>query len=205
MLAILNANEASATFFVQGNHVGGNMALLHQELAAHMEIGNHTWSHPDLTQLSDEAVLGEVNRTDEVLSASMGPEDLSGLFRAPYGLITSGQAQAVTRMGYTLVHWSLAVDHYVNGLGLTPAEAAEAIAAEIRPGDILLAHDGPFEDNAERHAALTAIEELLPILRGEGFTVATVSTLLASGDPVQASPRPWFWQSGFECPSHPKL
>lgn len=200
-LSILQANGAHATFFVQGDHVDANTALLREEAVDGMEIGNHTWSHPDLTDLSDDAARAEIERSRDAISSHLAPASVSDLFRAPYGVMTSTQAAMVRTMGYVPLHWSIAIDHFVNGLGMTPREAADAIAKLVKPGDILLAHDGPFEDNVERHAAMDTVSALLPILRERGFSVTTIGGLLASGTPVLASPRTWFWQSGFSCPA----
>lgn len=200
-LSILDANDASATFFVQGNHTDANSGALQEVATDHMEIGNHTWSHLDLTDVSDEAARVEIDRTKDAINGQLASGKVSDLFRAPYGLMTSTQAAMVRAMGYVPLHWSIAIDHFANGLGMTPREAAAAIAALVQPGDILLAHDGPFEDNVERHAAMDTIAALLPILRDRGFSVTTIGELLASGTPVLASARTWFWQSGFTCPT----
>jgi peptidoglycan/xylan/chitin deacetylase (PgdA/CDA1 family) len=200
VLSILKSHDASATFFVQGDHVEGNESLLRQESDANMEIGNHTWSHPNLTDVSDEATSQEIERTSELLRQDLGSRSASSLFRAPYGLMTASEAAMVRGMGYTPVHWSIPIDHFIAGLGMTPSDAADAIMAEVQPGDILLAHDGPYLDNVERHEALDAIDQMLSELSSRGFRVTDVGQLLDSGTPILANPRTWFWQTGFDCP-----
>jgi peptidoglycan/xylan/chitin deacetylase (PgdA/CDA1 family) len=200
VLSTLAAGDASATFFVQGNHVAGNEAVLRSESDAGMEIANHTWSHPDLTVLDDDAAVGEIRRTQETLDRELGAGSVSALFRPPFGLITASQSERLRATGYSPIHWSIAVDHFVDELGMDAEEAASAIAAQVRPGDILLAHDGSYLDDRERRLALSAIALLLPQLRARGMSVVDVGRLLRLGTPVVARPRPWFWESGFECP-----
>jgi peptidoglycan/xylan/chitin deacetylase (PgdA/CDA1 family) len=199
-LSVLGSNGASATFFVQGNHVAGYESLLQRESDAGMEIANHTWSHPDLTELSDDAAVQEIRRAGEVLDQELGADRVSGLFRAPFGFITAGEAEAVRDMGYVPIHWSVPVDPAASGLGTDPSQAADALVAQIQPGDILLAHDGSYLDDQERRLALATISLLLPKLDARGIEVTDVGHLLKLGTPVLARPRTWFWQSGFECP-----
>ena len=199
-LSTLGANGASATFFIQGNQVAGKESLLRGELDGGMEIGNHTWSHPDLTDLSDDAAVEQIRRTENVLHRTLGSDQVSDLFRAPLGLITASQAEMVRGLGFVPIHWSVPVDHFVGGLGMDPDQAADALVAQIQPGDILLAHDGSYLDDRERRLALASIGLLLPKLRARGLEVTDVGHLLQLGTPVLARPRTWFWQSGFECP-----
>ncbi|MEO8292419.1 MAG: polysaccharide deacetylase family protein [Actinomycetota bacterium] len=198
ILELLQRDGAHATFFVLGEQAAAHPALLSAERDAGMEIANHTWSHPHLPTLTTAQVLEEAARTGELLGADSVPE-----FRAPYGEITAPQLSALqTDGGYTVVHWSVAIDHYVGGMGLSPQEAAVSLAASLQPGDIILAHDAavlPKDGGADRSDATETLRLLLPELRSRGVQVTTVTALLNSGTPLHASPRPWFWQSGFEC------
>lgn len=197
VLSLLERSGARATFFVTGQHAELHPDLITQELATGMEVGNHTWSHPRLPTLDTSEVIAEVTDTNALLS-SLGAS--IHLFRAPYGEATPDQLRAISRIGMVSVHWSIPLDHYVNGLGLSPADAARALVADIRPGDIVLAHDAR-DGGIGREAAMTTLRLLLPALRDRGFQVTTVGDLLATGNVVRARPRPWFWERGFTCPS----
>jgi peptidoglycan/xylan/chitin deacetylase (PgdA/CDA1 family) len=194
VLELLAAQGARATFFVVGQHAALEPSLLGDIVSSGNELGNHTWSHPRLSELSEVAALAEFRRTQGVLPAGGGPT----LVRAPFGQARADTFADLWQTGMTPIHWSVAIDHYVGELDLAPEDAATTIAGEIRPGDILLAHDtGP---GIERDRAMETLHLLLPLLRARGFEVTTVSDLLTSGVPVRADPRPWVWQSGFTCP-----
>jgi peptidoglycan-N-acetylglucosamine deacetylase len=197
MIELLGGLGDRATFFLTGSHAEAFPELVRSELDAGMEIGNHTWSHPHLSDLSPDQAAAEVGRTQRELAREAGSR--STLFRAPYGVISPDQLAAVQAMGLKPIHWSIPLDHYVDGLGLDPKEAAARLLADIRPGDIILAHDAA-DGGIDRGRAMATLRILMPALQRRGIEVTTVSDLLTRGTAVRASPRIWFWQSGFSCP-----
>jgi peptidoglycan/xylan/chitin deacetylase (PgdA/CDA1 family) len=196
VLTVLRKYGDLATFFVIGSRARAFPRLVRHELDAGMEIGDHTWSHSHLPALSDSAASGQIVMTERALE-SQGAE--VRLLRAPFGEITPTQLKMVSALGLQTIGWSMAIDHYVGGMGLSSAAAAVAMSDAIRPGDIVLAHDAALGE--ERKEAFWALQLLLPMLKARGFQVTTVSRLLGQGRPILARPRPWFWQTGFECPN----
>jgi peptidoglycan-N-acetylglucosamine deacetylase len=193
-LDLLARSGARATFFVTGRNASLNPRLVGREVTAGMEIGDHTWSHSRFSGLTPTETLEEIRRARDELARHGAAVEL---FRAPFGRITPVQVRQVRGAGLTPVHWSLAVDKYVGRLGLDATEAATALAREIRPGDIVLAHDVP---GGRHDIAMTALDSLLTKLRTRGIQVVAVGELLASGRPIEAGVRPWFWQSNLGCP-----
>ncbi len=200
ILRLLTSASDRATFFVVGSQAERQSLLVRSELVAGMQVGDHTWSHPHLPSVDLASMRTEMDRTRTLL-AGLGAG--VSLFRAPYGEITPDQLAAVRAAGLTSVQWSIPLDHYVGGLGLAPREAAAALVGDLQPGDIILAHDAhllPQDGGAARTAAMATLQLLIPALKAKGFEVTTVSDLLGTGTPVKAEPRPWFWQTGFNCP-----
>jgi peptidoglycan-N-acetylglucosamine deacetylase len=200
VLALLNTYGDRATFFVVGKHARQFPDLVADESDAGMEIGDHTWSHAQLPTLSQPQANSEILRPVELL---LKQGIAVRFFRAPLGEITPSQLAATERLGLKPIHWSIAVDHYVGGLGLTAEEAASALLRDIQPGDIILAHDDrlpPQDGGAEREAAMATLALLLPALQQQGYAVMTVGQLLQQGASVRGDPRIWFWQAGFTCP-----
>lgn len=196
VLALLERYDAVATFFVVGERVNEAPDLVRAEVRAGMEIGDHTWSHPQLQSATSGELLGEIARTQERLRVEgIDPS----LFRAPYGMIDAPQLRLVRAGNLLPVHWSLPLDHYVDGRGLDPKAAAAAIIQDLTPGAIVLAHDAD-DGGISRNAAIATLGYLLPALHEAGYRTVTISDLLEAGNPVGAIPRPWFWQSGFSCP-----
>lgn len=203
MLDLLVENEASATFFVVGDRVSSDPALVQREIDAGMELGNHTATHPNLLRLDESQVQGEVTGGQDALDRALAHAPAVSLFRAPYGFITSQSVADVRDLGYEPAHWSIAVDHYVGGLGLSPTEAARSMVADMEPGDIILAHDAPIlarNGAGDREAATQATEILVGLLHEQGFQMVSISELLNHGAPVAARPKPWLWETGYSCP-----
>jgi len=195
VLSLLTRYNDRATFFLTGEHAATFPSLVSAELSQAMEVGDQTWSHPRLATLSSAAALREVTRTRRLLERQGA--DVT-LFRAPYGEMTAAQSQAVEGLGLQPIHWSVPLEYYL-GLGLEPDEAAQALLRDIRPGDIILAHDAR-DGGISRASTVSTLQRLLPALARRGIRVTTVSDLLSAGLPVFAQPRTWFWQSGFQCP-----
>ena len=196
IVRLLEKFGGRATLFVIGEHAEAHPDLIELAARAGMEIGNHTWSHQHLDDLSIAKATSESRRTMAFLT-SISID--ASLFRAPFGEIPADSLRAIEASGLTPIHWSLPLDGYLGGDGLDAADAADAIARDVRPGDIVLAHDA--RDRAlTRASTVETLRLLLPELVARGFQVVTVSRLLELGTSVRAEPRPWFWQSGFNCP-----
>jgi peptidoglycan/xylan/chitin deacetylase (PgdA/CDA1 family) len=195
VLRELTATHSTATFFVTGEHASSLPGLVDAIIASGNELGDHTWSHPDLTSLDEAEAFAEFARTADLLSS-----ESVRLVRAPHGEISAATLRHLRAAGFVPIGWSVPLDHYIEGLGLSPHAAATTIARTVKPGDIVLAHDAD-DGEIDRHAAMETIELLLPLLRERGISVVSVGTLLDDGSPVLATPRPWFWQSGFSCPA----
>ena len=72
LLDLLAAHHIKATFFVIGENAADHPEILKRAVAEGHEIANHSWSHPNLGKMSDEAVRRELRKTDETISAAIG-------------------------------------------------------------------------------------------------------------------------------------
>jgi peptidoglycan/xylan/chitin deacetylase (PgdA/CDA1 family) len=195
VLQLLLAQHAHATFFVTGEHATDFPQLVAHIVASGNELGNHTWSHPRLTSLSDDQAISQFDRTEKLLARYAAVH----LARAPYGEIKATTLVALEAERIVPIHWSIALDHYVDSLDLSPQATATAVAAVVMPGDIILAHDA-HDGGIDRDKAMATLRFLLPMLRSQGYQLVSVGMLLNEGIPVRAASRPWVWQSGFSCP-----
>lgn len=174
VLDLLRRSNASATFFVTGLNAVAHSDLVGAEVNGGNEIGDHTWSHPDLRTLAAPAIESEIVRGGAGIRAAGAPAPQ--LFRPPYGESDDAVAVVADAEGYRTVLWSLALEHYVDH---TPdlAGGVEALLDRVHPGSIILAHDGGVPN---RGRTLQALPLLLAGLKAQGYRVVDVSTLLAA-------------------------
>jgi cellulose synthase/poly-beta-1,6-N-acetylglucosamine synthase-like glycosyltransferase/peptidoglycan/xylan/chitin deacetylase (PgdA/CDA1 family) len=181
ILDTLKAKHAPATFFIIGENGLEHPELLRRIVNEGSEIGNHSYTHPNLAEESPLGTALELNATQRLLEAYTGHS--TRLFRAPY----FGDAEPTTndelnpaliaqQHGYTIV--GLHVDP---GDWRTPGAAAivERTLARIHTGtaersaNIVLLHDG----GGNREQTIAALPVLIDRLRAEGYQLVPVSQL----------------------------
>lgn len=186
LLELLARYGAKATFFVLGQNAARYPDLIARIAAEGHEIGNHTWSHRPLPDLSRAEIAEELART----AAAIGPKAVP-LMRPPYGDFDRRANAVVRRLGYRPVLWSAASgDWEASGA----SAMAEQVLANARPGAIALFHDTLFRPATpileDRREAFAAVEQVL-VARPD-LTFTTVSTLLSAG---HAETRVWVKRS----------
>ena len=168
LLEIAAKRHIKLTFFVLGQCVQENPAVLQREVAEGHEIGNHSWSHPNLAKLSDEAVRSQLRRTDELTVKTAGVKPK--LMRPPYGELTKRQRIWINHdFNYKVILWDVdPLDWKRPG----PNIVASRIIAGTRPGSIILSHD-------IHPPTIEAMPQVFDALLAKGFKFVTVSELLA--------------------------
>lgn len=151
ILDILKANQIRAVFFQLGVNLGtvsagkptpGHHAQIEERLVAEGHaVGNHSFSHPVLTKLTDEAISREIGDTQTLLEA-MVPQDTSrtGGFRPPYGARNDRVMAQIDRHGLRSVVWNIDSEDWADPI---PASIAHRVAGEAERNGrgIVLMHD----------------------------------------------------------------
>lgn len=180
VLEALAATGARATFFVTGEHARAHADLLQATAAAGHEVANHTDTHPLIDELPMAAVRDEAQRTTEaIVAAGVAP---TPFFRPPKGRYREESLAAVDDLGLETIGWTVCLERWLRRGRLL---GVEETVARVRPGGIVVAHDGGIPD---RTATITALPRLLERLRAEGYRVVTVSELLRLGPTVVGVP-----------------
>jgi peptidoglycan/xylan/chitin deacetylase (PgdA/CDA1 family) len=173
ILDLLAEHDIQATFFVTGARAEAFPDLLQRIVDEGHIIGNHTYSHPNLVEANDIAVLEEeVRRTEEIINDIIGYR--TSLFRAPYGFLYDELVEKLDEMSYSVVGWS------VDSLDWQEAEPeviAYNVISNIHPGAIVLMHDGAG-DIGDRTNTIEALRQIIPNLTEQGLEFATVPELL---------------------------
>lgn len=162
LLGHLARAGARATFFMLGENVRHHAALLRRMVAEGHELANHSWSHPDLSGLSTEAVRAQVWRTQKVIREASGVAPT--LFRPPYGSTNArvGRAAALPQ-----ILWSVDT---LDWRYRSAQRNARVAVREPRRGGIVLFHD-------IHPSSVAAIPQVLTGLARKGFRFVTVSDL----------------------------
>jgi peptidoglycan/xylan/chitin deacetylase (PgdA/CDA1 family) len=168
LLDLAAKRHIKLTFFVLGECVEQNPAVLQREVAEGHEIGNHSWSHPNLAKLSNEAVRSQLQRTEDLIVKTAGVKPM--LMRPPYGELTKRERIWVNRdFNYKVILWDVdPLDWKRPG----PSVVASRIIAGTRPGSIILSHD-------IHPPTIEAMPQVFDALLAKGFKFVTVSELLA--------------------------
>ena len=163
VLDILKEHKAKATFFTVGQNIAGNEAIMKRILKEGSEIGNHSWSHPNLPTISLAQAQKEINDTTAEIKRAVGID--SKLMRPPYGALTPTIQNAVEQ---SFIMWS--VDSLDWKERNTPA-ILNRVQAATHPGSIILMHD-------IHQTTVDALPAVLDYLGSQGYTYVTVSELL---------------------------
>ena len=174
VLQTLKQYNASATFFDVGRRALAHPDLVAQELAQGMKVEDHTYTHPHLTALTSAGVRAELAGGSAALMHLGVPRPLE--FRPPFG-DRDGRVDDIGRsMGYRMVLWDFCLEHYIHRYGIRLG--VERLVGAVRPGSIILAHDGGIPN---RGRTLLALPLLLRRLHAAGYRVVNASTLIAAG------------------------
>ncbi len=176
VLDLLDDYQVPATFFVVGRNLHAHRDLVRGRLGRH-EVGNHSWSHPDLAKLDLREVLQQISRTHELIHTVTGREP--SLLRPPYGHLGGSTLLAADSLGYDVALWSHQM-HEVRYRSDPQAQVRD-IVDHATPGSIILAHD---VGDANRLVTIRHLGDMITGLRTRGFRFVRVSELMAMGKPA---------------------
>ncbi len=177
LLDLLAARRMRATFFIVGENAAEYPEIVRRAAREGHEIANHSWSHPNLSKMSDEGVRRELQKTDDAITAAIGVRPT--LLRPPYGSITARQKSWINEVfGYRIIIWDVdPLDWKRPGSGVVTSR----IVNETKPGSIILAHD-------IHPATVEAMPATFDQLEARGLKFVTVSELLAMARPSPPGP-----------------
>lgn len=176
ILEILQRERAPATFFMVGKHVEQYPSTATLVALARQEIGNHTYTHRKLHFASRRQVRDEIRLAHQAINGVTG--QIPQNFRAPHGYRGPFVARAIRPYHYRSFGWTLGVwDSACPGV-----EAIRArVRAGLRPGAILLLHDGDGYDPAgDRWQTAAALPGIIRDVRDSGYRLDALSTLVAA-------------------------
>jgi peptidoglycan-N-acetylglucosamine deacetylase len=187
ILDILKRENATATFFLIGDQADKFASITSRIYAEGNEIGNHTFTHPDISDLSDRFVRLELNLDEQLLVSRLRIRTM--LFRPPYSIDQEPDTEDQVRpleiagsMGYFTIGDKIDPNDWRDN----PRRSAEQISSFVlqhippcQPGDracgnIILLHDG----GGDRSQTAKALPTIIEGIRAQGLQIASVSDLL---------------------------
>ena len=166
---------ARATFFTIGRALQAHPLLARRITDEHHELANHSWGHSRWQNFfGTQQQRREIERGAQAITA-LGASSTQPLFRPPIGLKSPPLARAARSLQLTIVAWSL---HSRDSRSNDPQRIAQRVLKKIRPGDIVLMHDGHDLPGRHRPACAQALPIILDGLAGKGLQCVTVSELI---------------------------
>lgn len=161
ILDVLKEKQVPAIFFVTGHYIRSAPELLKRMTQEGHLIGNHSWHHPDMSQISVERMHKELNQVKEEVSALTGQKEMRYL-RMPRGIFNDQSLAVSQGLGYTNVFWSVAYQDWELKQQKGWEYAYRNVMAQLHPGAVILLHS-VSKDNTE------ALAKIIDDARSQGY------------------------------------
>lgn len=172
ILDSLKKHNVKATFFLVGNYIETSPELVERMVEEGHTIGNHTYSHPDMSKISDEESFKKELQSLESLYKENTGQELLKIYRPPQGKYCVSNLEMADKLGYKTIFWSLAyVDWYENKQP-TKEEAFNKLLKRIHPGAIVLLHS-TSKTNGD------ILDELLTKWEDMGYSFGEIKDLIS--------------------------
>ena len=170
ILDILDRYEVKTTFFLVGFWVEKYPELVAELVARGHEIGNHSATHPHMSQLSAAQIREELRKTSDLVKSITGQP--TTLFRPPYGEYNDLVVRVSREEGYECVQWNVDSLDWKN---LGTQNMIAQCTKSVNPGDIVLFHN-------DSKYILEALPTILEYYTQAGYRIIPISELLLEGE-----------------------
>ena len=166
MLATLKEHHVSATFFLEGRWVKENPNLAKMIAESGHEIGNHSYSHPDMKNLSTAAIKEQIDKTNKVIEATTG---ITTVWLAPpSGSYRDEVVQIADTLGLGTIMWSVDT---IDWQKPAPETIVKRVLTKVHPGAFILMH--PTEPTSK------ALDQLIVEIKQKNLHFGTVTETLS--------------------------
>ena len=169
VLDVLKKYNIKATFFIAGKHANWYPKALVRASKEGHEIGNHTFNHPDISNLTKSQLEEEILKCEDILIKLTGKKPT--LFRPPYGSYKQEELALIAKkLKYKIVLWTSVDARDWENPGAKVI--VNKIINNVKNGDIILLHDYATNNTVE------ALDMLIPKMIEKGFKFVTVSEII---------------------------
>ncbi|HIW31446.1 MAG TPA: delta-lactam-biosynthetic de-N-acetylase [Candidatus Paenibacillus intestinavium] len=171
ILDILKGKQVPAAFFVTGHYIQDQPELIRRMAKEGHIIGNHSWSHPDMTTMSNDQIRQELTKVKDGVAQLTG-QSMMNYLRPPRGIFNDRVLAISYEEGYISAFWSLAYKDWEVNKQRGADYAYQQIMKQIHPGSIMLIHS-VSSDNAG------ALARIIDDVRAKGYTFESLDQLMA--------------------------
>ncbi len=201
ILDVLKAKNVKGTFMVIGEEGAQHVGLLRRIVREGNEIGSHTWTHPDISEISRRQLDLEINLTERLFESKLGVQPM--YFRPPYDIDEepdtddeAAPAWYIQQKGYIIIGSKIDTDDWDENPRKTTPEIIDSVFTQLQTmktkpqfrGSVILMHDG----GGDRSVTVAALGPLIDALRAHGYKVVPVSALMGKTT-AQVMPPLGFW------------
>jgi peptidoglycan/xylan/chitin deacetylase (PgdA/CDA1 family) len=172
LLQVLKDNDAKATFFLIGNKVAANPTGAKRIVEAGMEVGNHTWEHPNMTTIPTQDIAAQFSRASDAIEAATGQRPT--LVRTAGGLINDNVLAEAKRQGLADINWDVIPFDWANDSNT--AATRYMLMTQIKPNSVVLFHD-------TYSSTVDLVYQFIPVLKANGYRLVTISQMLGRREP----------------------
>ncbi len=187
ILDILKQKNVKGTFFLIGAEAAENIGLMQRLAREGNEVGNHTYTHPDISENSAQQLDLQIKLTERLFASKLDVQPL--YFRPPYDIDeepeTDDQAApivSIQNQGYIVIGSKIDTDDWNEHPRKSPEEITQSVLTQLQimkskpqfRGSIILMHDG----GGDRSATVAALPVLIDSLRAHGYSIVPVSALM---------------------------
>ncbi len=169
ILDILRDKQVPAAFFVTGHFVKDQAELVQRMAKEGHLIGNHSWSHPDLSQVGAERIRGEMDKVRQAVAELTGGQEMK-FMRPPRGIFSDRMLSVCRELGYTGVFWSVAYKDWDVNSQRGGQYAYDSVMSQLHPGAVILLHS-VSRDNVE------ALGRIIDAARSQGYEFKSLNEL----------------------------
>lgn len=173
VLDILADYQVPATFFMVGRQVETFPGIAQRVSAEGHGVGNHSYSHPIYLFHGSSETREQLQRTQDLISETIGVRPT--VARPPGGVRTRAYFRAARSLDLRTVQWDVSGFDWKR---ISPRQIADNVLRRVRPGSIILLHDGDSEGKKDRRNTVVALPLIIKRLTAHGLEIAPLTQLL---------------------------
>lgn len=170
ILDTLKKHQVPATFFLVGNYIESCPQLVERMVKEGHVVGNHTYTHPDMSAIETEETFSEELSKLENAYKEVTGKKMKKYYRPPQGKYSEENLKMAKDMGYKTIFWSLAYVDWYESDQPTKEEAFDKLIPRVHPGAVVLLHS-TSKTNAD------ILDELLTKWENMGYSFKSIEEL----------------------------